>query len=167
MDLISRGEGAMKILVCIDGSEFSKNAVRFGACLSAKIKAEVVALRVIDVPRYSHWMAISKKVKEEMNESAKKIIDDAQEIARKEFGVEVIGLIKEGSPVEIIIKTVHEDDEIAMVVLGASGKSHTARRFVGSTTEELIREVSRSLHCAVIVVPGHDEMYSKRCAMAH
>jgi nucleotide-binding universal stress UspA family protein len=157
----------MKILVAIDGSEFSKNAVRFAACLAMKINAEVIALRINDVPRYSHWMGISNKVKEEMFATSEKIIEEAMEIGRSEFNAAVTGMIREGSPVEEIVKVVNEDQEISMVVLGASGKGDAARRLIGSTTEGLIHEVSRSLHCAVIVVPGSDEIYSKRCALVH
>ncbi|HMK48902.1 MAG TPA: universal stress protein [Thermodesulfovibrionales bacterium] len=157
----------MKILVAVDGSEFSKNAVRFASCLAMKIKAEVIALRINDVPRYSHWMGISDRVKEEMFETSEKIIQEAGEIARDEFDMGVTGVIREGSPVEEIVKLVNEDQEISMVVLGASGKGNAARRLVGSTTESLIHEVSRSLHCAVIVVPGSDEIYSRRCTMVH
>ena len=157
----------MKILVAIDGSEFSKNAVRFASCLAMKIKAGVIALRINDVPRYSHWMGISNKVKEEMFESSEKMIQEAVEIGRTEFDMAVTGMIREGTPVEEIVKVVNADQEISMVVLGASGKGNAARRLIGSTTEGLIHEVSRSLHCAVIVVPGSDEIYSKRCAMVH
>ena len=157
----------MKILVAIDGSEFSRNAVRFASCLAMKIKAEVIALRVIDLPRYSHWMAVSNKVREEMTENSKKIIEETVAIGRDEFGIAITGSIREGSPVEEIIKAVNEDETIAMLVLGASGKGHAARKIVGSTTEGLIHEVNRALHCAVVVVPGSDEAYNKRCAIIH
>jgi len=157
----------MKILVAIDGSEFSRNAVRFASCLAMKIKAEVIALRVIDLPRYSHWMAVSNKVREEMTDNSKKIIEETVAIGRDEFGIAITGSIREGSPAEEIIKAVNEDETIAMLVLGASGKGHAARKIVGSTTEGLIHEVNRALHCAVIVVPGSDDAYSKRCAIVH
>jgi nucleotide-binding universal stress UspA family protein len=157
----------MKILVATDGSEFSKNAVRFASCLAMKIKAGVIAIRINDLPRYSHWMGISNKVKEEMFATSEKIIQEAVEIGRTEFDMAVTGIIREGSPVEEIVKVVNEDQEISMVVLGASGKGNAARRLIGSTTEGVIHEVSRSLHCAVIVVPGSDEIYNKRCAMVH
>ena len=157
----------MKILVAIDGSEFSRNAVRFASCLAMKINAEVIALRVIDLPRYSHWMAISNKVREEMTENSRKIIEETVAIGRDEFGIAITGSIREGSPAEEIIKAVNEDETIAMLVLGASGKGHAARKIVGSTTEGLIHEVNRALHCAVIVVPGSDEAYNKRCAIVH
>ena len=157
----------MKILVAIDGSEFSKNAVRFASCLAIKTKAGVIALRVIDLPRYSHWMGVSAKVKEEMIETSKKIIKEAVAIAQEEFGLVIQGITREGSPVEEIIKLANEDPEIVMVVLGASGKGHAARKLAGSTTEGLIHEVSRSLHCAVIVVPGSDAIYNKRCSLVH
>ena len=157
----------MRILVAIDGSEFSRNAVRFASCLAMKIKAEVIALRVIDLPRYSHWMAISNKVREEMIENSRKVIEETVAIGRDEFGIAITGFVREGSPVEEIIKAVNEDETIAMVLLGASGKGHATRKLVGSTTEGLIHEVNRALHCAVIVVPGSDEAYSKRCAIVH
>jgi nucleotide-binding universal stress UspA family protein len=161
-------EGAsMRILVAIDGSEFSKNAVRFASCLATKIEAEVVALRVIEVPRYSHWKAIGGKLKEEMTETSKEMIEEAAQIAQSEFDMAITGFIREGSPVEEIVKMVKEDERITMVVLGASGKSHAARRLMGSTTVALIREVSRSLNCAVVVVPGSDELYGKRCRVVH
>jgi nucleotide-binding universal stress UspA family protein len=157
----------MKILVAIDGSEFSKNAVRFASCLAMKINAEVIGLRVIDLPRYSHWMTVSNKVREEMMDTSKQIIEETVAIGRDEFGIAVTGFIREGSPVEEIIKAVAEDETVAMVVLGASGKGHATRKLIGSTTEGLIHEVNRALHCAVIVVPGSDDAYGKRCAIVH
>ncbi len=150
-----------KILVATDGSRPAKHAVRYAADLSKKIGATVLVLRVINIPRFSHWATTYKVLEKELEEEAQKILDDARSIAR-EYGVEVETMVRKGYPDEEILKVVKEDLDIILLAVGASGKDLTSRRMLGSVTEEVVREVSRSLPCPVVVIPGADEMIHER-----
>ncbi len=150
-----------KILVAVDGSRPSEHALRFAAVMCQRMADELVALRVINIPRLSHWIAVHQRMNQELEEEAQQILKRAEEVAR-EHKVRVSTLVRKGFPDEEIIKTVNEDKEIFLVVLGSSGRDLTTRRMLGGVTEAVVREVSRSLPCPVVVVPAVDEMIRER-----
>ncbi len=157
-----RGGGrTRKILVPVDGSRPSKHAVRFAAHLSRLVDAGVTALRVINIPRFAHWIATHQRLEKELEEEAARILQDAREIARQ-YGVEIETEVRRGFPYEEIIKIARDDTSIILVVLGASGRERTSRQLLGRVAEEVVREVCRSLPCPVVVVPGTDEMIHER-----
>ena len=150
-----------KILVAVDGSRPSEHALEFAAVLCQRMADELVALRVINTPRLSQWIAVHQRMNQELEEEARKILQHAEEVA-KQHQVKIRTMIRKGFPDEEIIKTVNEDKEIFLVVLGSSGRDLTARRMLGGVTEAVVREVSRSLPCPVVVVPAADEMVRER-----
>jgi nucleotide-binding universal stress UspA family protein len=150
-----------KVLVAVDGSGPSKHALRFAVMLCRRMADEVVALRVINTPRLGHWIAVHQRMNLELEEEAQQILKDAEEVA-KDHKVKLSTLVRRGFPDEEIIKTVNEDKEIFLVVLGSSGRGLTTRRMLGGVTEAVVREVSRSLPCPVVVVPAVDEMIRER-----
>ncbi len=150
-----------KILVPVDGSRPSKHAMRYAASISKKLGLGILALRVIDVPRYSHWMATHQKMESEMEEEAQTILETARGIAG-DYGVSIETAIRKGYPFEEIVNVVKEDPDVVLVAMGSSGKNLTARRMLGSVTQEVVREVSRSLPVPVVIVPGVDEMLHDR-----
>ena len=150
-----------KILVAVDGSRPSEHALKFAAVLCQRMADELVALRVINTPRLSQWIAVHQRMNQELEEEAQKILQHAEEVA-KQHQVKIRTMIRKGLPDEEIIQTVNEDKEIFLVVLGSSGRDLTARRMLGGVTEAVVREVSRSLPCPVVVVPAADEMVRER-----
>lgn len=150
-----------KILVATDGSRPAKHAVRYAADLSKKIGARVVVLRVINIPRFSHWVTTQKVLEKELEDEAQRVLENARAIAR-DYDVEIETMVRKGYPDEEILKVVKEDADIILLAIGASGKDLTSRRMLGSITEEVVREVSRSLPCPVVVVPGADEVIHER-----
>jgi len=150
-----------KILVAVDGSRPSEHALKFAVMLCQRMADELVALRVINTPRLSHWISVHQRMNQELEEEAKRILKNAEEVA-KQHQVKIRTMVRKGFPDEEIIKTVNEDKEIFLVVLGSSGRDLTARRMLGGVTEAVVREVSRSLPCPVVVVPAVDEMVRER-----
>lgn len=150
-----------KILVAVDGSKPSEHALRFAVDLCRAMGGDLVALRVLNIPRLSHWIAVHERMNKELEDEAEGILKNAQEVAKR-HKVKIRPLVRKGYPDEEIIKLVNEDKEIFLVVLGSSGRNRTSRRMLGSVTEAVVREVSRSLPCPVVVVPGVDEMVRER-----
>ena len=56
-------------------------------------------------------------------------------------------MTKEGSPAEVILQTVEEED-IDLVVMGASGKHAVERFILGSVAEKVVRHAK----CPVLTV---------------
>jgi nucleotide-binding universal stress UspA family protein len=54
------------------------------------------------------------------------------------------------------------DKEVAMIVVGASGRGRGSRVFVGSKTHALLNHMAAGLQCPVIVVPENSEDFLKR-----
>ncbi len=150
-----------KILVAVDGSRPAENALRFAADLCRRMGHDLVALRVINIPRLSHWIAVHERMNHELEDEAHRILSHAEAVA-KQHQVAIQTLVRKGFPDEEIIKTVNEDKEIFLVILGSSGRDLTGRRMLGSIAEAVVREVSRSLPCPVVVVPSVDEMIHER-----
>lgn len=150
-----------KILVAVDGSRPSEHALKFAAVLCQRMADALVALRVINIPRLSHWIAVHERMKNELEDEAHKILNHAEAVARQ-YQVAIQTLVRKGFPDEEIIKTVNEDKEIFLVILGSSGRDLTGRRMLGSVAEAVVREISRSLPCPVVVVPSVEEMIRER-----
>ncbi len=152
---------ARKILTAVDGSKPSDLALQFAVHLCRKMQGQLVALRVINIPRLSHWIAVHERMSKELEDEAEVILNHAREVAKR-HKVRIESLVRKGYPDEEIIKTVNEDKDIFLAVLGSSGRNRTSRRMLGSVTEAVVREVSRSMPCPVVVVPGVEEMIRER-----
>jgi len=145
---------AKKILVATDGSDQAKDAISLAIQIAEKQGLGLVALRVVDVDRYaSEFEAVREVVMKELAEQAQRILDDAK------AQVEAAGLsldtqVRHGDSSREIIRFAQENDDIVMIIMGASGRRRLGRQLIGSTAERVVRQVGRDLPCAVVVVPS-------------
>ena len=147
-----------KILVGVDGSDASMNAVRYAVKTAKQIGAEVIAVSVINEPSYKEYYAdISGKIKAE----AERLLLAAKEKFAGE-GVNITSKVSYGTPDEVLAEIARQDNDIAMVVVGASGKGRGSRIFAGSQTHALVNQVAGGLPCAVVVVTGDNQEFLKR-----
>lgn len=145
---------AKKILVATDGSDQAKDAISLAIQLAEKQGLELVALRVVDVDRYaSEFEAVRDVVMRELAEQAQRILDDAK--AQVEAaGLSLDSQVCHGDSSQEIIRFAQENDDVVMIVMGASGRRRLGRQLIGSTAERVVRQVGRDLPCAVVVVPS-------------
>ncbi len=142
-----------KILIPVDGSEAALDAARFAVRLAAGLGLEPVALWVVDVDHYaSEFEAVRETVASELETNAEKILGQVRRIG-EESGVSIQALVRHGDSSREIIRFVQETPEVALVVMGASGRRRLGRQMIGSTAERVVREAARDLPCPVIVVP--------------
>jgi nucleotide-binding universal stress UspA family protein len=143
-----------KILVPIDGSEPSKEALRYATKVAKKIGATLVALRVIKTDILSHhWISVKEKLKEELEMEAEEILQEAKKIAQQE-NTTLEGIVREGFVDQEIVKYVTENKEIIMVVMGSQGKDFITRRLLGSQTSKVAQQVGIALPCPLLIVPS-------------
>lgn len=147
-----------KILVGLDGSTASLNALKY-AVKTAKITgAEIIGVSVINEPSYKEYYAdISERLKTE----AEAFLKTAKDKFAGE-GVNIITEISYGVPDEILANIAKKDKDITMIVVGASGKGRGSRIFAGSQTMALVNQVASGLPCAVVVVTGAGEEFLQR-----
>ncbi len=145
-----------KILLPTDGSEYAERAAKHAIWIASKSDAEIIALNVVDtssligLPAEDLTIRVTEILKEEANKSLDKIEDLALEFKKEEGMEKDIKLIKEtkeGSPADVILKTV-EEEGVDLIVMGTSGKHGLDRFLLGSVTEKVVR----SANCPVLAV---------------
>jgi nucleotide-binding universal stress UspA family protein len=145
-----------KILLPTDGSKYAENAAQHAIWIASKSDAVIIALNVVDTSSLVGLPAedLTVRVTEILKEEAHKSLENIQEMIedfKKEKGIdkdiELIKQSKEGSPADIILKTVDEED-VDLIVMGTSGKHGLDRFLLGSVTEKVVR----SAKCPVLAV---------------
>ncbi|MHB8859551.1 MAG: universal stress protein [Thermoleophilia bacterium] len=145
---------AKKILIATDGSEPAMDAARYAFQIAGKMGLSLTGLRVVDIDRYaSDWGAVRDTVAGELEEHARRILGELEAEAGK-AGLEVDLQVRHGDSSREIIRFAQEDPEVAMIVLGATGRRRLGRQLIGSTAERVVRQVGRDLACPVVVVPS-------------
>lgn len=143
-----------KILLATDGSEPAKDATRQAIQLAGGMGLELVALRVVDIERYTYdWEAVREDVTRELESHAQRVLDEVAEMAAAS-GVKVDTQIRHGDASREIIRFAHDEPGVVMVVMGSSGRRRLGRQLIGSTAERVVRQVGRDLPCAVIITPS-------------
>lgn len=145
-----------KILLPTDGSNYANKAAQHAIWTACQSGAEIIALNVVDTSSLVGLPAedLSIRVTEILKEEAKQTMAKVEELVeefKKEKGlnkdIKLIKEIKEGSPADIILKTV-EDEGVDLIVMGTSGKHGLDRFLLGSVTEKVVR----SADCPVLAV---------------
>jgi len=129
-----------KILVPVDGSRYSLDAVRLAAKIAGFHGSELKLFHVLDVLVVDKLKTFSKEtagsIREELRHDAHGFLRDMEyEIRKEKVNLEV--LIKEGVPHEAILKEASSwgAELIVMGKLGRRGISHIV---LGSVTERVV-----------------------------
>lgn len=145
-----------KILLPTDGSEYANKAAKHAIWIASLNGAELVVLNVIEtsslvgLPAEDLIVRIREMLKEEGRKSLEEISDIAKENKIEDQchkDVKLTMLTDEGSPADIIVKKI-EEENIDLVVMGTSGKHGLDRFLLGSVTENVVRSAT----CPVLVV---------------
>ncbi len=136
-----------RILVPTDGSENAERAGEYAISLADLSGADIIVLNVID----TYYLAsivqpdVRESVDEELRTSVKKAVErfeakiEENKCNGKCQNVKFKILIKEGKPVDVILKTIDEE-KIDQVIIGKSGKDGLERFLLGNTTERVLKE---------------------------
>ncbi len=136
-----------KIVLAVDGSEVSKNALRHAVELAKQNNGTLIAVHVIppiDVTDIETFKP--ETLMRGLKEEGEKILSEVKELAGKE-GVKVQTVIEEGIPFEKICEVAQNSDG-DLIVMGSHGRTGIGKVLIGSVTE---RVISRA-HCPVLAV---------------
>ena len=111
-----------KFLLVVDESQEVESALYYTASRVQRSSGTVVMLYVIEPGEYQHWMGVRQKQLEEETVKAKALF----RLFRRKLnlaGFEAVQseeVIREGPPADEILKLIAEDEDIAILVLGAA-----------------------------------------------
>lgn len=138
-----------KFLVVLDDSRECLNAMRFAAMRAAKSGGGVEILAVIPPEEFNHWIGVGDIMREEARERIHAHFEVFAKWMRDRQGVDPELVIREGEPISEILKQVQADDEIGVLVLGASSD----KKGPGPLVTQLTRKAG-TLEIPITIVPG-------------
>jgi nucleotide-binding universal stress UspA family protein len=137
-----------KILVPVDFSDFSKQALESAAEIAELRGAKITVMHVMVEPQtsvpyevYIDW----KKVREDIGKDAEKLLDEM--IEKVGIKGEVERKLIWGEPAGVVNETAEKGD-YDLIVMATHGRTGLSRPFLGSVAEIVIRHA----HCPVLVM---------------
>jgi len=156
-----RGGSSLRILLCVDSSRASQQALSALMTYLNTESAEITLMHVVETPWVNlgleqDWfdqggetreqMSSEIRLEEELQSEANEIIEDAAEQLTR-HGLDVTTVIAEGNPATEILGQA-EQGEYDLIVLGASGATDMKHRMLGSVSAK----VTGQAPCSVAVV---------------
>ena len=156
-----RGGSSQRILLCVDGSRASEQALSALTTYFNLESAEVTLMHVVETPWVNlgldrDWFeqdgetreqkSSEIQLEEELQSNANEIIDDATDQLTR-HGLDVTTVITEGNPATEVLGQA-EQGEYDLIVLGASDADDLKHRMLGSVSAK----VTGQAPCSVAVV---------------
>lgn len=148
---------ATDVVVAVDGSPASDNAVRWAANTAAKRGVPLRLASSYTLPQflYSEGMVPPQELYDDLQRETLSTIDDAREIALSVNPDLLIGhAVAEGSPIDMLLEM---SRDAAMIVMGSRGLGGLSGMVLGSVSGAVVSHAS----CPVVVVrednPVNDE----------
>jgi nucleotide-binding universal stress UspA family protein len=111
-----------KFLLVVDESQEVESALYYAASRVQRSSGSLVMLYVVEPGEYQHWAGVRQVQLEEETNKAKALF----RLLRRKLNlagfeaIEVEDVIREGKAADAIVKLIGEDEDIAILVLGAS-----------------------------------------------
>lgn len=138
-----------KILVAVDGSPTSKQALLEAREVAEKEPSEIKIMTVIthaSAYAYAYTPALNKSFEEESVKNAKVILEEAEKVFQ-DYSGKVDSMQVHGDAASMIIDQV-EKDTPDLLVIGSRGMGGFKRLVLGSTASKVINHVC----CNILVV---------------
>jgi nucleotide-binding universal stress UspA family protein len=143
-----------KFLIVADNSPEVESALYYAASRVQRASGKLVLLYVIEPQPQTHWLGIKEKHIEEETLTATALFRlFRRKLAQAGFPeVEVEEMIREGSKPEQIMQMIAEDEDIAILVLGASMDAKGPGPLVATLA---LGKAAGSFPIPITIVPGY------------
>ena len=142
-------EDIRRILAVSWMTQYCQRTVHYAVSLAAKYGAELFVIHVIDTLWLQDWNLPTMSQDESRGKEMEKIQTELDNIIDGEIkgGVKIKTIIKEGDPVEEILKVIGEE-KIDLVIMRTHEEGRIERLLVGGSNDALIRKMP----CSVLLV---------------
>jgi nucleotide-binding universal stress UspA family protein len=127
-------------------TQYCQNTIHYAVSLAVKYGAEISVIHVIDSLWLQSWNFPMMSQTEERVKDIERIKSELDNIIDGEAkaGVKVKKVVKEGDPVEEILKFI-EEEKIDLVIMRANEESRIERILVGGSNDAIIRKMPCSI----------------------
>ena len=135
-----------KILLATDNSKQAEKAGEHAISMASLDGADIIVLYVIDA-YYKYALPqqdLREKLDEQLREEGKEAVEkfkskiEEEQCAGKCKNINLITMLKEGKPADVILKTAEKED-VDQIIIGKSGKHGIEKFLLGSTAEKVVR----------------------------
>ncbi|ATC61504.1 universal stress protein [Lactococcus raffinolactis] len=137
-----------KIMVGIDGSVESANAFDRAVAVARRNDAELLLINIIDLRAFQSISTYDTMVAEDTKKGAEQLIADFAEEAKKAGIAKVKTRVEFGSPKVMMATTVPKEENVDLIMIGATGLSYIERLFIGSVAQYIVTHAK----CDILVV---------------
>ncbi len=103
-----------------DGTPESSRALRYAARRAKACDSGVVLLLVLEPGGFEHWLGVESIMKEEAREEAALVLGELAARVQSLVGINPEKHIREGSTYDALLALLEEDENIAVLVIGAA-----------------------------------------------
>jgi nucleotide-binding universal stress UspA family protein len=135
-----------KIVVALDGSPSSENALTMAVEMTKRFQADLVALSVAQLPESAELIGEIEEIRNHAENRFAEIGEAAVESAAAQ-GVSLRSVVLHGHVADTIVRYV-ESEHAQLLIIGQHGHSRIRRFFLGSTADR----VSEHCLCTVMIV---------------
>jgi len=137
-----------KILVALDGSEYSERALEKAISIAKMFNSQIILLNVIKTEELDVIKQYSESsydlVKSYLEQTAEKLLTEAEDKAKKKGLEDVVKKILFGDPAEKIIDEANNEN-VDLIAIGTRGLTGVKRVVLGSTTQKVIRWTNKDV----------------------
>ena len=131
-------QGYKKILVGIDGSVESANAFDKAVAVAIRNDAELLLVNVIDLRAFQSISTYYTMVADDTKRGAEQLIADFADEARAAGVTRIKTIVEFGSPKVMMATTIPTEEQVDLVMIGATGLSYIERLFIGSVAQYIV-----------------------------
>ncbi len=147
-----------QVLVVLDAENPSEGAFEFGLNFARRMKAGLLILSIVDLPRIdTYWLRVEWDFQAEMEEMTRKRLEHYLQRAR-DTGVESQCLVRRGKAWDQIAEISHDGSHCVLAVVGLSEKS-PKRKSLDRLTRQLMEAVTNHLSCPLVTVTGRGDVH--------
>jgi nucleotide-binding universal stress UspA family protein len=136
-----------KILVAIDSSDASMDAVDYATGMSQRYNAELYALHVIHADVDLYWPHVTSDFTRNMRNEGEKYLDKVK-VKANEKDIQIKTEIISSKDISGGILDFAEENNFDLIVIGTRGRSGFKRLLLGSVASHVVTYA----HCPVLVV---------------
>lgn len=139
-----------KFLVIVDDTPECRLALRFASRRAYNTGGGVMLLSVVPPAEFQHWLGVETLMQEEAREVAEALLKQLAADVNQSTGIIPELVIRIGHTSEEMMDLVDGDDEISVLVLGASA----AEEGPGPLVSALASQLSSTFPIPITIVPG-------------
>lgn len=139
-----------KFLVIVDETEECDRAIYFASRRAMRTNSGLTLLSIAETGGFHEWLGVGDMIQQEAEDHSSEMLQRAAERSREIAGIQAERVVRAGVRSEQILQLIEEDEDIAFLVLAASGSSEGP----GPLVSTLVAKSAATFPVPIVIVPG-------------